>query len=144
MWFDATGLTWVNPSPNMRSLNEAALYPGVGLLETTNLSVGRGTDTPFEVIGAPWTNLHVLFLLSLLLPAVLVREAGRWVPVPGFRQALWKTFVIVTAFTAAHSLTLTLAALEVFSLPSRWVESAIAASVMVAALVIGSPDFQKR
>ncbi len=54
MWFDETGHTWVNPSPNMRSLTEATLYPGIGLLETTNLSVGRGTDTPFEVIGAPY------------------------------------------------------------------------------------------
>ena len=54
MWFDETNLTWVNPSPNMRSLGEATLYPGVGLLETTNVSVGRGTDTPFEVVGAPW------------------------------------------------------------------------------------------
>jgi uncharacterized protein YbbC (DUF1343 family)/CubicO group peptidase (beta-lactamase class C family) len=52
--FDATGLRWINPSPNMRSLRQAVLYPGIGLLETTNLSVGRGTDTPFEVIGAPW------------------------------------------------------------------------------------------
>jgi uncharacterized protein YbbC (DUF1343 family)/CubicO group peptidase (beta-lactamase class C family) len=56
MWLDATNLTWVNPSPNMRSLGEAALYPGVGLLETTNVSVGRGTDTPFEVVGAPWLD----------------------------------------------------------------------------------------
>ncbi len=56
MWFDATGLVWINPSPNMRSLTEAALYPGIGLLETTNLSVGRGTDTPFEIIGAPWLD----------------------------------------------------------------------------------------
>jgi uncharacterized protein YbbC (DUF1343 family)/CubicO group peptidase (beta-lactamase class C family) len=56
LWFDATTLTWVNPSPNMRSLTEATLYPGVGLLETTNVSVGRGTDTPFEVIGAPWID----------------------------------------------------------------------------------------
>jgi uncharacterized protein YbbC (DUF1343 family)/CubicO group peptidase (beta-lactamase class C family) len=56
MWFDATGLVWINPSPNMRSLTEATLYPGVGLLETTNVSVGRGTDTPFEVIGAPWID----------------------------------------------------------------------------------------
>jgi uncharacterized protein YbbC (DUF1343 family) len=54
MWFDETNLTWINPSPNMRSLAEATLYPGVGLLETTNVSVGRGTDTPFEIIGAPW------------------------------------------------------------------------------------------
>jgi uncharacterized protein YbbC (DUF1343 family) len=56
MWYDATNLSWVNPSPNMRSLAAAALYPGIGLLETTNLSVGRGTDTPFELIGAPWLN----------------------------------------------------------------------------------------
>lgn len=54
--YDATGLLWVNPSPNMRSLAQALLYPGVGLLETTNLSVGRGTDTPFEVFGAPWLD----------------------------------------------------------------------------------------
>ena len=56
MWFDETGQIWVNPSPNMRSLTQATLYPGIGLLETTNLSVGRGTDTPFEIIGAPWIN----------------------------------------------------------------------------------------
>jgi uncharacterized protein YbbC (DUF1343 family)/CubicO group peptidase (beta-lactamase class C family) len=53
-WFDATGLVWVNPSPNLRSVTEAALYPGVALIEGTNVSVGRGTDTPFEVVGAPW------------------------------------------------------------------------------------------
>jgi uncharacterized protein YbbC (DUF1343 family)/CubicO group peptidase (beta-lactamase class C family) len=56
MWFDQTEQTWINPSPNMRSLTEAVLYPGIGLLETTNVSVGRGTDTPFEVIGAPWMD----------------------------------------------------------------------------------------
>ncbi|HEX8264172.1 MAG TPA: exo-beta-N-acetylmuramidase NamZ domain-containing protein [Pyrinomonadaceae bacterium] len=55
-WFDQTNQLWVNPSPNMRSLTEATLYPGIGLLETTNLSVGRGTDTPFEIIGAPWLD----------------------------------------------------------------------------------------
>ncbi|HKG99007.1 MAG TPA: exo-beta-N-acetylmuramidase NamZ domain-containing protein, partial [Pyrinomonadaceae bacterium] len=54
--YDGTALTWINPSPNMRSLTEALLYPGIGLLETTNLSVGRGTDTPFEIIGAPWID----------------------------------------------------------------------------------------
>jgi uncharacterized protein YbbC (DUF1343 family) len=58
--YDQTGLTWVNPSPNMRSLTEAFLYPGIGLLETTNLSVGRGTDTPFEVLGAPWIDGRAL------------------------------------------------------------------------------------
>ena len=55
-WLDQTGLTWVNPSPNMRSLTQATLYPGVCLLEPTNVSVGRGTDTPFELIGAPWID----------------------------------------------------------------------------------------
>jgi uncharacterized protein YbbC (DUF1343 family)/CubicO group peptidase (beta-lactamase class C family) len=60
MWFDETGQTWVNPSPNMRSLTEATLYPGIGLLETTNVSVGRGTDTPFEVVGAPWIDSQTL------------------------------------------------------------------------------------
>lgn len=56
MWFDDTGQTWINPSPNMRSLTEATLYPGIGLLETSNVSVGRGTDTPFELVGAPWID----------------------------------------------------------------------------------------
>lgn len=56
MWLDQTNLLWVNPSPNMRSLTEATLYPGIGLLETTNVSVGRGTDTPFELLGAPWID----------------------------------------------------------------------------------------
>jgi uncharacterized protein YbbC (DUF1343 family) len=56
MWLDETNLLWVSPSPNMRSLTEATLYPGIGLLETTNVSVGRGTDTPFEVLGAPWID----------------------------------------------------------------------------------------
>lgn len=55
-YWDATSLVWTNPSPNMRSLTEAVLYPGIGLLETTNVSVGRGTDTPFEVVGAPWID----------------------------------------------------------------------------------------
>jgi uncharacterized protein YbbC (DUF1343 family)/CubicO group peptidase (beta-lactamase class C family) len=54
LWFDQTGLPWVNPSPNLRCLTQAVLYPAVGLLESANLSVGRGTPTPFEVVGAPW------------------------------------------------------------------------------------------
>jgi len=59
-WFDSTGLGWVNPSPNLRSVTEAALYPGVALIEGTNVSVGRGTDTPFEVVGAPWIKSREL------------------------------------------------------------------------------------
>ena len=76
LW-DETGLTWTNPSPNMRCLTQAILYPGIGLLETTNLSVGRGTDTPFEVIGAPWIHHRELAasLNGLALPGV------RFVPI---------------------------------------------------------------
>jgi len=85
-----------------------------------------------------WTGLdHILFLLSLLLPAVLVRSsqpAQRWQPAERFRAAFVDVVKVVTAFTLAHSITLSLAALGVVSLPSRWVESAIALSVIVAAL----------
>lgn len=72
-FYDATGLEWINPSPNMRSLNQALLYPGIGLLETTNLSVGRGTDTPFELFGAPWLDGQMLAgkLNELELPGVV-------------------------------------------------------------------------
>lgn len=63
-WFDETGLPWVNPSPNMRSLKAATLYPGVAMLEASkNYSVGRGTDTPFEHIGADWIDGHRLAAL---------------------------------------------------------------------------------
>ncbi len=77
MLFDQTGLPWINPSPNMRSLTEALLYPGIGLLETTALSVGRGTDTPFEIIGAPYIDdgKLALELNRLNLPGV------RFVPI---------------------------------------------------------------
>ncbi len=54
MWYDETGLEWINPSPNIRNLTQAILYPGVCLLESKQISVGRGTDTPFQLIGAPW------------------------------------------------------------------------------------------
>ena len=55
-WYDETGLLWLSPSPNLRTLTEAILYPGVAMVEGTNLSVGRGTTTPFELLGAPWMN----------------------------------------------------------------------------------------
>ena len=77
---------------------------------------------------------HVLFLLSLLLPAVFAFEGGRWQPIARFPPAFWEVFKIVTSFTVAHSITLSLAALGVISLPSRLVESAIAISVLLAAL----------
>ncbi len=76
-WFDSTGAVWINPSPNMRSLTEATLYPGIGLIEGTNISVGRGTNTPFELIGAPWINAPQLaaYLNARLIAGV------RFVPV---------------------------------------------------------------
>ncbi|MGA2848707.1 MAG: serine hydrolase [Terracidiphilus sp.] len=71
-WFDSTGLTWINPSPNLRDLEEAMLYPALGLVESTNISVGRGTDIPFEIFGAPWIKGRTLaqFLNQRFLPAV--------------------------------------------------------------------------
>jgi len=75
-WFDAVGQPWVNPSPNIRSLNAATLYPAVGLLEFCKLSVGRGTGTPFEVLGAPYID-------DMRLAAALNQEAPtgvRFVP----------------------------------------------------------------
>jgi uncharacterized protein YbbC (DUF1343 family) len=59
-WYDSTGLAWVNPSPNLRNLTQGALYPGVAMVEGTNVSVGRGTDTPFELLGAPWIKARDL------------------------------------------------------------------------------------
>jgi uncharacterized protein YbbC (DUF1343 family) len=55
-WYDSTGMEWIDPSPNVRSLTEATLYPGVGMIEGSNISVGRGTGTPFELVGAPWID----------------------------------------------------------------------------------------
>src|SRR4051812_3168188 len=71
-WFDETGVEWTNPSPNLRSLTEATLYPGVALIEGTNISVGRGTDTPFELLGAPWINARELagYLNGRQIPGV--------------------------------------------------------------------------
>lgn len=76
-WFDSTGAMWVNPSPNMRSLNEAILYPGIGMIEATNVSVGRGTNTPFELVGAPWVKAREMaeYLNAREIPGV------RFVPV---------------------------------------------------------------
>ncbi|MBL9161553.1 MAG: DUF1343 domain-containing protein [Planctomycetaceae bacterium] len=71
-YWDATGLLWINQSPNMRSLTEAILYSGMGIWETTNVSVGRGTNTPFEVLGAPWIDAKELAaaLTAANLPGV--------------------------------------------------------------------------
>jgi hypothetical protein len=89
-----------------------------------------------------WSGLdHVLFLIALLLPSVLRREAGAWRPVSAIRPALGDVAKIVTAFTAAHSLTLSLAALGIVSVPARLIEPAIAASVALAAVNNVRPMF---
>jgi uncharacterized protein YbbC (DUF1343 family)/CubicO group peptidase (beta-lactamase class C family) len=72
-WFDSSGLAWVDPSPNMRSLNAAILYPGLAMLEASkNYSVGRGTDSPFELLGADWIHGREFasFLNSRFIPGV--------------------------------------------------------------------------
>jgi uncharacterized protein YbbC (DUF1343 family)/CubicO group peptidase (beta-lactamase class C family) len=71
-WFDETGLAWINPSPNLRSMTEAVLYPGVAMVEGSNVSVGRGTDRPFELLGAPWIDAPQLseYLNERRIPGV--------------------------------------------------------------------------
>lgn len=78
LYWDETGLAWINPSPNMKTLTGAILYPGPGCLETTNLSMGRGTDTPFEIYGAPWLN-----------GVELARRMNSY-PLPGIRFVPWQ------------------------------------------------------
>jgi HupE / UreJ protein len=86
-------------------------------------------------VGHIWLGFdHILFLLSLLLPAVLVWKSGQWHPAERMGSAALEVLKVISAFTLAHSMTLTLATLQVIALPSRWVESAIALSVVFAAL----------
>jgi hypothetical protein len=139
------GLARLESRGETRSLIFSPAQPNQRLAAAERSALRQFLDFAREGVWHIWIGFdHVLFLLSLLLPAVLTLQAGRWVPLSGFKQALWKTFVIVTAFTLAHSLTLTLAALEAVTLPSRWVESAIAASVIVAALNNVYPVLERR
>ena len=71
-WFDQTGLAWQPPSPNLRTMTQTILYPGVALVESANVSVGRGTSTPFEVVGAPWISGERLasYLTAREIPGV--------------------------------------------------------------------------
>ncbi len=77
-WFEQTGLRWTQPSPNLRTLTEATLYPGVAMLEGANVSVGRGTDTPFELVGAPWIDSAALltYLDKRKIPGVHFQSAN--------------------------------------------------------------------
>ena len=117
----------------------------IGESSQSTASVGWPTLLQFGLQGLwhIWIGFdHILFLLSLLLPAVLVYQAHRWMPAEGFRQGGIEVLKVVTAFTVAHSITLTLATLQWVVLPSRLVESTIAASVVLAALNNVWPLFQ--
>jgi hypothetical protein len=106
---------------------------------------GQFVKFTWEGVWHIWIGIdHILFLIALLLPSVLKFENGSWVPVPGFKDAFYNVFKVVTAFTIAHSVTLTLASLDIVTLPSKFVESVIALSVVLAALNNIYPIVQKK
>lgn len=121
----------------------AVVAPG-----TADLRLALAAEAPADAVGASdagtifrdgvhhiWIGVdHVLFLVVLLLPAVLRREASAWRPAEAWRPALWRVIGVVTAFTLAHSITLGLAVFDILRPPTRWVESLIALSVLLAAL----------
>jgi hypothetical protein len=120
----ATHMAVLGPAHGSQQIELAEVNPGTAFLQYLK-----------EGVWHIWVGYdHILFLLSLLFPAVLIRENRCWLPAEKFRPVLIEVVKIVTAFTVAHSLTLSLATLGVIALPSRWVESAIAASVVLAAL----------
>jgi uncharacterized protein YbbC (DUF1343 family) len=123
-WFDETGLPWIDPSPNIRSLNAALTYSGLVLLEATNLTVGRGTDAPFDYVGAPWLDTRRLLerVAAYDIPGVTLDSARfvprgeGWVPfrdenVSAVRinitdrdayQPVWLTLVLMTEIRRLH------------------------------------------
>ncbi|MFI5177385.1 MAG: exo-beta-N-acetylmuramidase NamZ domain-containing protein [Vicinamibacterales bacterium] len=104
-WFDETGLGWVNPSPNMRTLYAATMYPGIGAIEQTDISVGRGTDTPFEQIGAPWIDgARLADALNARHLAGVRFYAERFTPAasPFSGQECQGVFIVVTDRTAVR------------------------------------------
>ena len=115
-------------------------------LEGHSVALGRQFLEYFRTgVWHIWTGFdHILFLCALLLPAVLQHRHGRWLAVAGFREAFFGVLGIVTAFTIAHSITLSLSVLEFITLPSRLIESTIAASVVIAALNNLHPLIDKR
>ena len=114
------------------------LSPGepTQVLDLSDSSLWRGFAALVRLgVWHIWIGIdHILFLVALVLPSVLRRENGRWQPAPNFGRAFIKILTIVTCFTIAHTITLSLAALGVVDLPSRFVESVIAGSITVAAL----------
>ena len=136
----------------LRLENAGHTTVGVFSPETPNqhFDLGAPSHTPFFTFVAQgvwhiWSGYdHILFLLALLLPGVLRRQNGVWEPVTATRPAIINILKIVTAFTLAHSITLSLATLGIVHLPVRLVESSIAATVVVAALNNVIPFFAER
>ena len=115
-------------------------------LDLTNIEMlMRPRDFVWQGVLHIWIGLdHILFIITLLLPAVLLYQEASWKPVPEFRTAFWNIIKIVTIFTVAHSITLSLAALGVVRMPSRIVESVIAFSIILVALNTISPKFREK
>lgn len=133
-------LQWLTVGPNAEGQSaQALIFSAESATQALSLAPTGWQQTlrQYVIEGAwhIWIGYdHILFLLSLLLPAVLIRRGNQWEPAPTLRGSMTETLKVVTAFTLAHSITLSLAALQVISLPSRLVESVIAASVVLAAL----------
>ena len=131
---------WIAPAPaGVTGVAQALIFGTESAEQTLALTPASAWQTlrqyAIDGVWHIWIGYdHILFLLSLLLPAVLIRRAGQWDPAPKLGGAFIEVLKVVTAFTLAHSITLSLAALQIISLPSRLVESVIAASVIVAAL----------
>ena len=131
---------WIAPvSAGETSVAQALVFANESAEQTLTLTAASAWQTlrqyAADGVWHIWIGYdHILFLLSLLLPAVLIRRAGQWDPAPTLRGSSVEVLKVVTAFTLAHSITLSLAALQIVSLPSRLVESVIAASVVIAAL----------
>ena len=144
--FEARGLS---ASPAALDARYAMLFEPGSELQTLDLSSSSWLRGFAAMIGLGthhiWVGIdHILFLFALLLPAVVVRRDNKWQPVPGFRPALIHVIKVVTVFTIAHTITLSLAALNAVTLPSRLVESVIAISIAIAALDIFVPIFRER
>ncbi len=125
----------------------ALIFSPYNIEQTLDLLNVKAALTPIDFIWQGilhiWIGIdHILFLVVLLLPAVLVREDGVWRPVTDVKTAMWNILKIVTVFTIAHSITLSLAALEIIELPSRFVESTIALSIILVSLNVLFPKFR--
>lgn len=143
LWRDAGLARTTVVAPDAPTLRVLTVTSGMAGIAGNRV---QAADAP-QPSGAHWAGIfrdgvhhiwigvdHVLFLVVLLLPAVLRRDAGHWVPAQAWRPAVGRVLAVVTAFTVAHSITLGLAVFEVMQPPSRWVESLIALSVLLAAL----------